>query len=314
MISAAKAHPVAAGEARRTGWSWLVPGLLLAPSVLIVALFYLVPFLAFAHWSFGPETSATNQPTFFTLYYYEQLVNSKLYRTAFENTLELGVVVTLGCLVLGYIVVLFLHHSETRHTDLYLAFFFIPMQLSAVVRAFGWKVLLSEPNGLVNQVLSAIGLGTIPFVNTFWGVAISLIHVNLLFMILALLVSFRKIDRSQESAAASLGARPWRIFLHVTLPLSLPGLITGTVVVFILSMFELVTAAIMGGGRVPLVSTVVFDLILGTVNWAQGTALALATVIVALVLVGAYYLGMRRLLYEERIGTAQDKAQRNADA
>ena len=228
-----------------------------------------MPFLAFAHWSFGPETSATNQPTFFTLYYYEQLINSKLYRTAFENTLELGVVVTLGCLVLGYIVVLFLHHSETRHADLYLAFFFIPMQLSAVVRAFGWKVLLSEPNGLVNQVLSAIGLGTIPFVNTFWGVAISLIHVNLLFMILALLVSFRKIDRSQESAAASLGARPWRIFLHVTLPLSLPGLITGTVVVFILSMFELVTAAIMGGGRVPLVSTVVFDLILGTVNWAR---------------------------------------------
>jgi spermidine/putrescine transport system permease protein len=100
----------------------------------------------------------------------------------------------------------------------------------------------------------------------------------------------------------------------VTLPLSLPGLITGTVIVFILSMFELVTASIMGGGRVPLVSTVVFDLILGTVNWAQGTALALATVVVALVLVGGYYLGMRRLLYEERIANWQPKAGRNVDA
>ncbi|MFN8592618.1 MAG: ABC transporter permease [Thermomicrobiales bacterium] len=302
MTATLEAHQAVGRKQPARRWS-VGPWLLLLPSLLLIAVFYIIPFIGFAHWSFGPEKSATDQPTFFTTYYYEQLVTSKLYRTAFLNTLKLGLAVTIGCLVLGYIVVLFLHHSQTRHTDLYLAFFFIPMQLSAVVRAFGWKVLLTEPNGLVNRGLSALGLGTIPFVNTFWGVAISLIHVNLLFMILALLVSFRKIDRSLESAASSLGARSWSVFFHVTLPLSLPGLITGTVVVFILSIFELVTATIMGGGRVPLVPTVVFDLILGTVNWAQGTALALTTVVVSLLLVGGYYLGMRRLLYEERLGT-----------
>ena len=116
MTATLEAHQAVGRKQPARRWS-VGPWLLLLPSLLLIAVFYIIPFIGFAHWSFGPEKSATDQPTFFTTYYYEQLVTSKLYRTAFLNTLKLGLAVTIGCLVLGYIVVLFLQGIFLKGID-----------------------------------------------------------------------------------------------------------------------------------------------------------------------------------------------------
>jgi ABC-type spermidine/putrescine transport system permease subunit I len=270
--------------------------LLLFPAVLVVGAF-LAAFIAFGQVSVGGGPSEVSFPTG---EYFERVLSQPALRASVTTSLKLGAVVAAICLVVGYALAYFLHRSRTRYRPLLLALLFVPLQLNAVVRVFGWHLFLAEPNGPLNSVLTSIGLGTVSLNNSFWGIVITLVHVNLLFMVLPLLVSMDRIDPAVEQAAEVSGANFRRTFLHVTLPLSLPGAIAGTLVVAVLATFDFVTASLMGGGRVPLLPVRAFDEIIGSVNWAQGAALSVVGLAACLVLVVLLERLAGRLLYERR--------------
>lgn len=270
--------------------------LLLLPASLLVLIFA-VALIDFGRVSLGGPDASLPFPT---AHYYRVVFDAPNLRSSVVTSMKLGVVVVVICLCLGYVLAYYLHQLPTRRRLALMGLLFVPLQLNAIVRVFGWQLFLAQPNGFMNTVLQAVGLRTVGLNNTFWGVVIALVHVELLFMVLPLMVSMDRIDRNVERAAAVAGASHLKTFFHVTLPLSLPGAIGGSTIVFMLSAFDFVTASLMGGGRVSLLPSRVFDQIIGTVDWAQGAALSVVGLIAAVALVALLNAAASRTLYENR--------------
>jgi putative spermidine/putrescine transport system permease protein len=198
--------------------------------------------------------------------------------------LRLGVEVTAWCLVLGFPMAYGL--SRLRGTPRALLYFVVllPLLTSAVVRTFGWMIVLSN-NGFINRTLMDLGLTEDPirFMYGMTGVVVALVQVLLPFMILALDAALLNIDPRLYEAARNLGAGRLRVFLQVTLPLSVPGILSGSVLVFTLAVSAFVTPSLIGGPRVPVMATLIYQQGMSLLNWPFGGAIAfvmLATVVV----------------------------------
>jgi putative spermidine/putrescine transport system permease protein len=164
-----------------------------------------------------------------------------------------------------------------------------PLLVSAITRTFGWFILLA-PTGLVNRAIVGLGLADRPvkLIYSETGIVIGLTHVLAPFMILAIYAALQRRNPALVSAAQTLGAGPVRTFLAITLPLSLPGIVAGSVVVFTLSMSAFVTPAILGGTRVRVVAYLIYEEFLLSLNWPFGAALALLLVLITAVVVIVY--------------------------
>jgi putative spermidine/putrescine transport system permease protein len=196
---------------------------------------------------------------------------------------RISLVVAVATLVLGFPLALFLSGTTSRYRGVLLSLTLAPILISVVVRAYGWIVLLAN-RGLVNSALMQLGLIARPIRLVFneTGVEIATTHVLLPFMVLAIMGSLQGVQVTLEEAAASLGARRWRVLLDVVLPLSLPGIAAGTLLVFILSASSFVTPVLLGGQVVLTVPMLALQQFTTTFNWAFGSALTmllLATVI-----------------------------------
>ncbi len=197
--------------------------------------------------------------------------------------------VTLVCLVLGFPLAYWL--SQLRgmpRAILYLAVL-VPLLTSAVVRTFGWMVLLSN-NGFLNKSLMGLGIlsSPLPLMYNQLGIVVALAEVLLPFMVLALDAALLNIDKQLYDAARNLGAGAVRIFLEITLPLSMPEYVSGAVLVFTLAISAYVTPALIGGPRVPVMSTTIYQQGIALLNWPFGAAIAfilLVTLIALLAMV-----------------------------
>ena len=193
------------------------------------------------------------------------------------RTCGLGMLVTLGCLIVGYPVAYYLARTPSRWRGFALFLVISPLLVSAIVRNIGWFPLLSQ-SGAVNWLLLKLGLIATPLslINNFTGVVIGLVHALLPFMILTLTTVIQRIEGDLEEAAANLGAGPLQTFWRVLLPLSLPGVVSGSLLVFAMAISAYTTPAILGGNRVLVMATYIAQQFRTVLNYpAGGTAAAL---------------------------------------
>ncbi|WP_370875064.1 ABC transporter permease [Cytobacillus purgationiresistens] len=255
--------------------SW-VPGLLLlVPILLFLFGFFVVPMLYILYLSFISTENLSGADAVYSLQNYITLFTDSYYLNSLWITVKISIYSVIVALLLGYPIALTMAKSSARVRAIITLLIASPLLVSIVVRNFGWYLLLL-PNGTINSFLLNIGIINKPLNLLFseLGVVIGLSNAYLPFMVLAIVTSLYNIDPSLEKASAILGASPMRSFFSITLPLSLPGIISGSVLVFSLSMSAYVTPALMGGANVPVMPVVVYDQINNLLHWTFGSALS----------------------------------------
>jgi putative spermidine/putrescine transport system permease protein len=248
------------------------PWLLLLPSAILYACVFALPLGVLLSDSVRPP-AAPGQAAGLSLAYYQAFWTDGVTFSIFLSTVWISVLVTAACVVLGYPLALFMRRAGPRLRIVVLALVVSPLLTSVIVRNVAWLLVLGN-EGLINTTLRALGIidQPLPLLYNTFGVVVGVTHVYLSFVVLPLFASLLAIDPSLEENAASLGASPWRIFAHVTLPLSLPGLVAGMTLVFILSMGIYLTPVIMGGSFVTTLAMTITDLVRNQYDWSRAAA------------------------------------------
>jgi len=263
---------------------------LLLPALLVLLAFFALPLGTILVYSVGRSAPGSIYIPDLTLANYAALFETPVYVKVMLRTLRIGLVVTLLALVLGYpYAYLMARGRPWLRTGLLLAVL-LPLLVSVVVRTYGWMVVLGL-DGPVNALLLALGLTRQPvkFLFNETGIVIGLLHVFFPFMVLPLSSVLQKVDPQLEDAARTLGAGSFTVFRRVTLPLSVPGIAAGSMLVFTLSVAAYVTPALMGGAGINVMATLVAQQILVLVNWPLGAAVAVMLVVITLGVVTAYH-------------------------
>lgn len=254
---------------------------LLGPAVLFLAVVFVIP-LVRAIWGsvFAPDL---------TFEYYERMWRVPVYGRVFWITLEISVLTTLGCALLGYPAAYLLASVRPRTRQLLLLCVIVPFFVSVLVRNYVWMVLLQR-TGLVNKTLLSWGLVSQPLdlmYNQF-GVVVAMVNMLLPYMIFPVLSALLAIPPELRHASQSLGAGPARTFWRITLPLSLPGVAAGGLLVFIVALGFFITPALLGGPKQMMVSNLIEFSVRQVLNWPFAFALANALLIGTLVLYAIY--------------------------
>lgn len=262
---------------------------LLAPATLVTLVGLVLPaalMLVYSFLRYVPGLITDYSPT---LANYVRLLGDVFYLRVVLETLEVGLLVNALTIGLGFPVAVFLARTRSRLKGLLTYLVFLPMMVGIVVRAYGWIVILGR-DGLANRVLLALGLADAPvrFLYTQHAVILGLAEVLLPFMVLPLVASLEKIDPHVEEAARSVGATPRQTFLRVTLPLSLPGLLSGSLLVFSLSITAYALPALLGGTRVKMIAGLAYDAMLVGYNWPFGAAIGVFMAAISTAVVYAY--------------------------
>ena len=260
------------------------------PAVAFFFAIYVYPLSRLVAWSFfmpGPS-----------LTHYQVLFAQPAYFKALRNTLEISLSVTGFTLLLGYPLAYLMVTVSPRVRALLLACVLVPFWSSVLVRTFAWLIILGK-NGLVNQALAALGILSQPIslIHNRIGVEVGMVHVLLPFMVLPLYSVMTRIDPALVRAARSLGARPRQAFLRVFLPLSLPGVGAGCVLVFMSAIGFYITPALLGGPQQITLAMLIDIMVNDLLNWGFGATLG----IVLLTVVGVLFALYNSLMGFERI-------------
>lgn len=232
----------------------------------------------------------------FTLKNFREIFSDSYFLEVFLRTLRISVLVTLFAILIGVPEAYILNRMSPAWRGLCLLAILGPLLVSVVARTLGWALLLGS-NGLVNRGLMALGLIGQPleFMFTETGVVIALVHVLIPFMILAVWASLQRLDPQIENAALSLGASRLTIWRRVILPQIVPGILSGSIIVFALAASAFASPAIIGGRRLKVAATLAYDEFLNTLNWPLGAAVAVLLLAALVILtVGANRLVERR--------------------
>ncbi|CAO3427603.1 ABC transporter permease [Azospirillum endophyticum] len=273
---------MSAPRVRRPIGPLLLPVLLILPIALVNLIAFILPVAQLVRISFlegrggmlTDNATIDNYLTFLTDGYFLRLI---------ANSVLLGVIVTVATLLCAYPIAMFLHSASARWRNLLFVVTISPLLVSAVVRTYGWMVLLGD-QGLINTGLLQLGVISAPIrlVNSTAGVVIGLVEVLMPYMALSLIAGFGRLDPSYQEAAASLGAGRLTRFLRVTLPLTAPGIALGSLLCFVLSISSFVTPKLLGGGRVFLLATEIYDQAVVQLEWPLAATIS----VVVLVLFG----------------------------
>ena len=270
--------------------------LLLTPAGLWYAAMLLLPLAVVLIFSFGERSAIGGYAPGFTL---EQYANLPARFAAFRNTLTLAPVGTIAALLIAYPLAYFLAVKVSpKWKTMLLVLVIVPFWTSILIRSYAWIFLLGGKG--IPALLETIGLDDVRLLNTPFAVLVGIVYGYLPLMVFPIYVALEKLDKRLLEAAADLGTPPWRAFLQITLPLSMPGVLTGSMLVFILLMGEFLIPAILGGGKVFFVGNALVDLFLQSRNWAFGSAVAVGLVVIMLITVGIY----TRLV--KRFGASRD--------
>ena len=249
------------------------------PALIVIFLVVIIPIGWLFYLSFvGSEGQAT-------LEHYRKMIEYKSYYRVFLNTFKVSLLTTIICIGLGYPLAYFLAQLPARWAGFFMLAVLLPFWTSLLVRTYAWLVLLQR-KGLLNEFAIEIGLWEKPIklVHNLTGTLIGMAHIMLPFLVLPLYNAMKKIDRDLMHAASNLGASPTRAFWQVYFPLSLPGMVAGSLIVFVLCLGFYVTPAVLGGGRVIMVATQITAILENQFNWGAasslGVVLLVATVLV----------------------------------
>ncbi len=255
--------------------------LLIAPALIMIVVFLVIPYINIVVMSFRPPAQGTPYGEGFGLENYRHFFRDSFYALQLANTLWIGVVTTAVCLLLGYPLAWQMARGSSTWRGISYGIVLTPLLVGIVIRSYGWTIILGN-NGIINRTLAGWGLidGPLPLMYSGLGIIIALSHVLLPFMVLPISSAIQSIDPDLETAAKSLGASRSTIFRRITLPLSMPGLQAGCILVFVLAISAYVTPALIGGLRVKTVAVSVVNALIDTFQWPFGSALALMLSIV----------------------------------
>ena len=264
--------------------SRLVSALMVTPAAFFFALLLILPLIVVLIYSFGARAPAGGYAPAFTFANY---ANLPARGTAFLNTLTLAPIGTLLCVAIAYPLAYFLAvKTRARWRTLLLVLVVVPFWTSQLLRIYAWLLILGNKG--LPRLFELIGVEDLRIINTPAAVLIGMVYGYLPLMVLPIYVSLEKLDLRLLEASADLGANPWRSFMQVTLPLSLPGVATGSMLVFILLMGEFIIPALLGGGKVFFIGNALVDLFLQSRNWPFGAAVSVAMVLLMLATVIIY--------------------------
>ena len=219
---------------------------------------------------------------------YQKMIEYKSYMRVFRTTFNVSFLTTFLCILIGYPLAYFLSQVPKKYVGLFMLTVLLPFWTSLLVRTYAWLVMLQR-NGLINNFAIDLGIWDTPvkLAHNLNGTLIGMVHIMLPFLVLPLYAAMRRIDRQALQAAANLGATPVQAFWQIFVPLSLPGVVAGSLIVFVLCLGFYVTPAVLGGGKVILVSMQITAILEDQFNWgaasALGVVLLVATFIVLLV-------------------------------
>ncbi|WP_245449859.1 ABC transporter permease [Chelatococcus asaccharovorans] len=248
-----------------------------------LAYFFFYPALRLLFSSIQTQNSQGIVGPPYTLEHYTRLLNVDLYARVFWNTLRMSVITSLIATILAYPVAIVMVKSRPMVTRIITLIVIAPLIVSVVVRGYGWQLILTNgPKGLLNWLLMSLGIVDAPLsiLYTEAAVIIGSLHVFYPMMVLPLASALGKIDPNLEDAARMLGAPWWKVFLRVTLPLSLPGFVAGFTIVFSLTAGSFVIPAILGGASAIMLGNLIEQQIFVVYDWPFGAAIALILVAV----------------------------------
>jgi putative spermidine/putrescine transport system permease protein/spermidine/putrescine transport system permease protein len=265
---------------------------LVLPAMLLIVVIMVLP----VGWLF--YLSLLSDAGSFSLEHYRRMWEQPSYARTFWVTFQVSLLTTGICILLGYPLAYFLSELPKRAANLCMIAVLIPLWTSLLVRTYAWLVLLQR-QGLINRWGMELGLWNSPLelVHNLTGTLIGTVHVMLPFMVLPLYASMRSINRDYLKAAANLGASPALTFWKIFFPLCMPGLTTGALIVFILCLGFYITPAVLGGGKVIMVSSRIANDIEIFFNWGAASALG----VVLLVLTALLVLAASRLVKLENV-------------
>lgn len=271
---------------------WTRPLLLVTPAALMFVIFFVVPVVLLLAIAFNPSVSGIVAFRWeFTLDSFARFFERPLYYGALIRSVTLGVVTAGVSLLLGYPLAYFVaKERRPGRVNLYMILILVSMQLDLIIRMYGMMVLMGDA-GLINEALIRSGVisDPLPLMYNEFGVVVGLVQLSLPFMILSLIGIIQAIDPSLEEAARSLGASRWRTFFTVTFPLSLPGVLAGSLLVFAIAIGSYAVPVLMGGWRVTVMPMHIYQQVAEMGYWQFGAAIACLLFAVSLVTVFVYH-------------------------
>jgi putative spermidine/putrescine transport system permease protein len=255
------------------GWAWLA-----LPPFVFLCVVFAYPLYTIIQQSFTEPTAGFGN--------YEKFFGTGVYVQVLIRTLVTSVLVTVICLLLGYPYAYLMTRVRPSVRRMLIFFVLVPLWTSLLVRTYAWTVILQD-TGIINQVLMGLGIVDRPvhLIRTTTGVVIGMSQILLPFMVLPLYAQLRSIDGSFMRAAANLGARPSVAFLRIYLPLSLPGVAAGSLIVFIYALGFYITPALLGSPRQALLSQIIVTQVSQLLDFGFGSAMAGVLLMVTLLLV-----------------------------
>ena len=264
------------------------------PAVLLILVILLIP----VGWLF--YVSFIGADGQFSMENYERMIKRKSYGRIFRTTFEISLLTTGLCILIGYPLAYFMSQLPNKIANLCLITVLLPFWTSLLVRTYAWLVLLQK-RGLVNDWGISLGLWEEPLkmVHNMSGTLIGMVHIMLPFLILPVYGAMKSMDRDFLKAASNLGASPVKAFWTVFFPLSAPGLFAGSLIVFVLCLGYYVTPAVLGGGKIIMVSMKIASNIELFVNWGAASAMG---VVLLLLTVAVLWFASRFLKLEQMVG------------
>ena len=275
------------------GWRQLVIGV----PYLWLILFFLLPFIIVLAMSFArradlsPPIAFLDDWPYLRWDNYARLVSDTLYLRAFATSLWNAAIATLLCILIGYPMALGITRVSKSWRNLLLMLVILPFWTSFLLRVYAWMGLLGTNSwfnksltAMVNAVLPAEhALRSIPMMNSNFAVVLVMVYSYLPFMILPLYANLEKLDNTLNEAATDLGSRPWQVWKDVTLPLSIPGIVAGALLVFIPASGELIIPSLVGNAADPMIGRVISDEFSSARDWPMASAVAVALLLALVV-------------------------------
>jgi spermidine/putrescine transport system permease protein len=286
-MAAVQTAAEAKGGREGRGKSALLTTILIFPAGLWYALLLVAPLLIVLVFSFGNRAKNGGWSPAFTLDNYTRLLGDTQRMEPFFTSLWMALAGTAGCLLVGLPLAYFIATRANRHKGLFILLLVIPFWTSFLIRTYSWLIVLGREN-LGGFIGSIIGDPDFRILGTPAAVLLGLVYGYLPLMVFPLYVTLERMDRSLIEASKDLGAGRWATFRQITLPIALPGLITGSILVFIPMMGEYVIPQILGYGRTFLVGNALVDAFIQTRNWPFGSAMAVLLILVMLITITFY--------------------------
>ncbi len=269
---------------------------LLAPSLFWLGIFFVLPFVIIVIYSFLTRGATGNVVWRFNLENYTRLFGDAVYLQVFIRSIWIGALTTLGCLLLGYPLAFFIVRQSPRWRSILILLILIPFWTNFLVRTYAWMVILGN-NGLINTILRSLGFSDLTLMNSEGAVLLGLLYGELPFMVLPIYASLDRFDFTLVEAAQDLGANKWRSFVRVMLPLTMPGIVAGSVLVFVPTAGQFVVSDLLGGAKVALLGNLLQQQFKAAQNWPFGSAIAILCMLVLTAVVMVY---LRTTSEEER--------------